>query len=71
MLNDLREYQQRIKDLKVQLERAETGEMEAKGSAHDTKLALEQAEASLRDQAASSKAAFNSLQVEIKRLKTR
>lgn len=71
LLNDLREHQQRMKELKFQLERAETAELEAKGYSHDVKLDLERVEASLRDQAASSKGAINNLQVEIKRLKSR
>ena len=60
-----------MRDLKVQLERAEEGELEAKGTAHDTRQELEHLEAQLRDQAASSKSAIASLQFEIKSLKSK
>ena len=71
MLNDIRDYQQKVKELKVQLERAEEGELVAKGAAHDTKHELEHLEAQLRDQVASSKSAIASLQLEIKSLKSK
>ncbi len=60
-----------MKDLSTQLEKAESGELEARGSAHDARQALELAEATLRDQLASSKAAIGHLQVEIKNQKAR
>lgn len=69
LLNDLREYQHKLKDTKVQLEKAQEGEMEAKGTAHDIRQELEHAESQLRDKAASSKSAISNLQMEIKSLK--
>lgn len=69
LLNDLREYQHKLKDTKTQLEKAQEGEMEAKGIAHDTRQGLEQAESQLRDQTAASKSAISNLQSEIKNLK--
>lgn len=71
MLKDLREYQQKLKDVKNQLEKAENAEMEAKASAHDAKLALEQAESQRRDQATNFKATASSFQLEIKNLKAK
>ena len=69
MLNDLREYQHKLKDTMVQLEKAQEGEMEAKGTAHDIRQDLEHAGSQLRDMAASSKSAISNLQLEIKNLK--
>ena len=60
-----------MKDLKVQLEKLETTELEARGMAHEHCLALEASEKSLRDKTASFKSAVNSLQLEIKTLKTK
>lgn len=71
LLNDLRESQRKVKDLKSHLEQAETSELEAKGSAHDLRQDLEHAVVSLRDQAASSKAAIGNFQLEIKNLKSK
>ena len=71
LLNDLREYQRQLKDAKQQVERLESAELEARASAHDTRHALELAEASLKEQTASSKTVIGSLQLEIKNLKTR
>ena len=70
MLSDLREYQHKVKDLKVRLERTEVGELEAKGEAHDCQLALVSAETSLHEKIASSNATINSFQQEIRALKT-
>ena len=71
LLNDIREYQRKVKDLKSQLERVEGAELEARGSAHEARQALEHVEATFRDQGASSKAAIGNFQIEIKSLKTR
>lgn len=71
LLNDLRDYQHKVKELKVSLERAEEGELEAKGVTHDCRQQLEVLETQLRDQAASSKSAIASLQLEIKAFKTK
>ena len=71
LLNDLREYQRQLKDTKLQLEKTESAELEAKATAHDARHALEQAEANLKEKATSSKTVIGSLQLEIKNLKTR
>ena len=71
LLNDLREYQRQLKGTKQQLEKTESAELEARATAHDARHALELAEASLKEQAASSKTVIGSLQLEIKNLKTR
>ena len=55
--------------MKKQLERAESAELEAKGAAHDNRLALEAAESSLREKATSSKSVISSLQHTINSLK--
>lgn len=71
LLNDLREYQHQLRDTKQQLEKMESAELEARATAHDASHALELAEASLKEQTASSKTVIGSLQLEIKNLKTR
>ena len=71
LINDLREYQRQLKDTKQQLEKIESAELEARATAHDTRHSLELAEASLKEQTASSKTVIGSLQLEIKNLKTR
>ena len=71
LLNDLREYQHKLKDVKNQLEKSESAEMEAKASAHDAKLALEHVEAQRRNQATSFKATTTTFQLEIKNLKAK
>ena len=60
-----------MKELKAKLERAESAELEAKGAAHDHRLALETAQTSLRDKINSSKAAISSFQLEIQNLKAK
>ncbi len=69
MLTDIRDYQSKVKELKVQFERAEEAETEAKGMAHDCRQELESLETQLRDHSASSKSAIANLQLEIKTLK--
>ena len=71
MLTDLRDYQCKVKDLKQQLEKSETAELEAKGLAHEHRVAQEAAEATLRDKMAFSKSTINSLQLTINSLKTK
>lgn len=71
LIGDIRGYQQKVKDLSAQLEKAENAELEARGSTHEARQALEQAETALRDHLASSKSAISGLQVEIKNLKSR
>lgn len=71
LLSDIRDYQCKVRDLKTQLEKAESAELVARGTAHEAQQAQEQLEASLRDQSASSKTAIGNLQLEIKSLKTR
>ena len=71
LLNDLREYQRQLRDTKQRLEKTESSEQEARATAHDAKHDLEIAEASLKEQATSSKTVIGSLQLEIKNLKTR
>lgn len=58
----------KLKDTKAMLEKAESAEFEARAKAHE---ALEHAQASLKDQAASSKSVIGSLQLEIKSLKSK
>ena len=60
-----------MKGTREQLKKAESGELEAQAIAHDVRHALELAEANLKEQAASSKTVIGSLQLEIKKLKTR
>ena len=60
-----------MRDTKQQLEKMESAELEARATAHDVSHALELAEASLKEQTASSKTVIGSLQLEIKNLKTR
>ena len=71
LLSDFREYQRRLKDTKAQLEKRESAELEARAEAHDSQHALEQARTDIKEKDASSKAAIGSLQLEIKKLKTK
>ena len=71
MLNDLREYQRRLKETKCQLEKTETAEQLAQAAAHEARQTLDQLEAGLRDQSAASKITVSNLQLEIKSLKTK
>ena len=71
MLNDLREYQRRLKEVKCQLEKSELAEQAAQASAHDAKQHVEQLEASLRDKTASAKSTIGNLQLEIKSLRNK
>ncbi len=69
LLTDIRDYQTKVKELKVQLERSEEAELEAKGAAHDSRQELESLETQLRDHSASSKSGIANLQLEVKTLK--
>ncbi len=60
-----------MKDLKQQLERSEESELEAKGLAHKRQLALDAAEANLREKTVFSKSTTNSLQLTINSLKAK
>lgn len=71
MLNDLREYQRRLKEAKCQLEKAEMAEQEARATAHEVKQAMEQTEANMRDHTAASKITISNLQLEIKSMKSK
>ena len=71
MLNDLREYQRRLKETKCQLEKTEMAEQTAQASAHETRQQLDQIEGNQRDQAVSTKITISNLQLEIKSLKTK
>ena len=53
------------------MEKTEAAELEARAEAHDSQHALEQAKADIKEKSASSKATIGSLQLEIKRLKTK
>lgn len=69
LLSDLRDSQCKVKELQTRLEKAESAELEAKGIAHEHRLALEAAEASLQEKINSSKAVMNSFELTIKNLK--
>lgn len=71
LLSDLRDCQCKVKDLKKQLERAESAELEAKGAAHENRLALEAAESSLRDKTSSNKSVISTLQQTVNGLKAK
>ena len=71
ILNDLREYQRRLKEAKCQLEKTEMAEQEARASAHEVKQAMEQMEAHMRDHTAASKITISNLQLEIKSMKSK
>ena len=71
MLNDLREYQRRLKETKCQLEKTEMAEQAAQASAHEARQQLDQIEGSQRDLTASTKITISNLQLEIKSLKTK
>ena len=68
MLNDLREYQRRLKETQCQLEKKELEEQVAQARAHEAGQRLEKLEGSQRDQAASNKITVSNLQLEIKSL---
>lgn len=71
LLNDLREHQRRLKEMKCQLEKSEIAEQAAQASAHEARQQLEQMEGSQRDHTASTKITISNLQLEIKSLKTK
>ena len=71
MLSDLKQCQSKIKELKVQLGQVKDAEEKARAEAHEHHLALKASESSLRDKTASSKLVINSLQLEIKTLKSK
>lgn len=71
LLSSLRDYQCKVRDLKAQVERVESAELEAKGMAHEHRFALEAAEISLREKKLSSKSVINSLQLAINSLKSK
>ncbi len=71
LLTDIRDYQLKVKELKIQFERAQEAELEAKGTAHDSQQDREILETQLRDESASSKSAIAGLQLELKTLKSK
>ena len=60
-----------MKDLKRQLEKSEVSELEAKGLAHEHRMAQDAAEATLREKMTFSKSTINSLQLTINSLKAK
>ena len=71
MLNNLRDYQRRLKEAKCQLEKSEVAEQEARTIAQELLQSLERCESSLREQAAASKSTTCSLQLEIRNINCR
>jgi len=71
LLTDLRQYQQKVKEIKNDLEKTEIAELKAKGEAHDAQLALEASENTMREKSAHFKVSTNALQGEIKLLKSK
>ena len=68
LLNDLRDYQRRLKEAKCQLEKSEVVEQEARAIAQELRQSLEHCESSLREQAAASKSTTCTLQLEIRNI---
>ena len=71
LLSDLRDYQCKVKDLKKQLERSESAELEAKSAAHENRSALEAAENSLKEKTVSHKSMISTFQQTISNLKAK